>query len=213
MQSSSTPDLSLVSIDSAPKPSPDRYRRAQRRMNSTSSVQSSQTLDTPAYTPPVGVTQPSSQQKAAPFGASAVPMHARTASSDDAQAIQRSRYRRRSVSSMEVVAAAPQPSPVAAAPVPTWSQVAARGHSGPAQVVLAPGGSTLVRPIAHHQRHDSNESRSSGSSAGAKRPSSVSFTPRFSVTPSSSVTYLHNTTRGCIMISLPSSSSTRSQAI
>jgi hypothetical protein len=180
MQSSSTPDLSLVSMETPPKPSPDRYRRVQRRMDSTSSVQSSQTLGTVAYTPPVGATQPSLQQKAALFKASAVPMHARAASSDDAQTIQSSRYRRRSVGSME--AAVPLPSPVAA-PVPTWSQVAARGHAGQVPVVI-PSGNALVRPIAHHQRHDSNESRSSGSSAGAKRPSSVSSTPHFSVTPS-----------------------------
>jgi hypothetical protein len=209
MQSSSTPDLSLVSIDTTPKPSPDRYRRVQRRMDSTSSVQS-QPLGTLAYIPPAGAARTPLQQKPTPFKAAAMPLHARTASSDDAQTIQSSRYRRRSVGSMEAVAAAPQPSPVAA-PVPTWSQVAARGHSGPVQVVI-PSANTLVRPIAHHQRHDSNESRSSGSSAGAKRPSSVSFTPHFSVTLHyQSVTSSHNTTRGCIMTSHSIASSAHSQ--
>lgn len=186
MQSSSTPDLSLVSIDSVPKPSPDRYRRSQRRTDSTSSVQTSQTLGSQAYIPPIAATQPSPQQKPAPFKLAAAPLHGRTVSSDDAQTLQSSRYRRRSVASIEAAAAGPQPSPVVAAPAPTWSQVAARGHSGQAHVV-APGGKLMVRPIAH-QRQASNESRSSGSSANAKRPTSVSLTPRFSVTPSLSVT-------------------------
>lgn len=177
MQSSSTPDLSLVSIDSAPKPSPDRYRRVQRRMDSSSSVQTPQTLGSQAYTPPIAASQSSSQQKAAPFKIAATPLHGRTVSSDDAQTIQSSRYRRRSVGSMEAAAAGGQPSPVAAAPAPTWSQVAARGHSGSAHVA-ASGGNLVVRPIAHHQRQESNESRSSGGSASAKRPVSVSFTTR-----------------------------------
>lgn len=207
MQSSSTPDLSLVSMDTSPKPSPDRYRRMQRRMDSNSSVSSLQTLGTPAYAPPVDPTLQPTAQKAA-SKALGVPVHARTVSSDDAQVVQSSRYRRRSVVSME--GAVPHPSPVAM-PVPTWSQIAARGHAGPAQVV-SPAGNTLVRPIVHHQRQDSNESRSSGSSVGAKRPSSVSFTPHFSVTPSHSVTSSHDTTRGCTMILSPSLSSTRSHS-
>lgn len=210
MQSSSTPDLSLVSLDSAAKPSPDRYRRTQRRMDSSSSVQTSQPLSSQAYTPPIAATQPSSQQRAAPLKIAAVPVHDRTVSSDEAQTLQSSRYRRRSVGSMEAAAAGPQPSPVAAAPVPTWSQVAARGHSGPVHVV-APGGNLMVRPIAHHQRQGSNESRSSGSSANAKRPASVSFTPRFSVTPSLSVTSSTTQRKGCIMALRSGSSLTRLQ--
>ncbi|RDI83199.1 hypothetical protein Vi05172_g6920 [Venturia inaequalis] len=172
MQSSSTPDLSLVSLDIAPKPSPDRYRRAQRRMDSSTSVQTPQTLGSQAYTPPIAASQSSSQQKAAPFKIAAVPLHDRTVSSDDVQTIQSSRYRRRSVGSMEAAVAGSQSSPVAAAPAPTWSQVAARGHSGLAHDA-APGGNLTVRPIGHHQRQESNESRSSGGSATAKKPVSV----------------------------------------
>ncbi|TID17998.1 hypothetical protein E2P81_ATG10968 [Venturia nashicola] len=173
MQSSSTPDLSLVSLDSAPKPSPDRYRRAQRRMDSNSSVQTSQPLGNQTHTPPIAATQTSPKQKDAPFKIAAMPLHGRTVSSDDAQTLQSSRYRRRSVASMEAAAAEPQPSPVVAAPAPTWSQVAARGHSGPTNVD-APGGTLIMPPIApHHQRQESKESRSSGGSAGAKKPVSV----------------------------------------
>ncbi|QDS77590.1 hypothetical protein FKW77_001776 [Venturia effusa] len=174
MQSSSTPDLSLVSIDNVPKPSPDRYRRTQRRMDSSSSVQSSQPGVSQAYSPPIAAMQPPPQQAAAPFKLAAAPLHGRTVSSDDAQTLQSSRYRRRSVGSMESAAAGSQPSPVKAAPAPTWSQVAARGHSGVSHApASASGGNLMVRPIAHHQRKESNESRSSGGSASAKRPSSA----------------------------------------
>jgi hypothetical protein len=171
LTSSSTPDLSLTNFDSTPKPSPDRYRRVQRRTESSSSVNApQQTLSNQKYSPPSPAEPPSPQSNVSGSKGSRVSTgpSPKGVSVDDSQTTRQLRYKRRSV--VEPVVA-PTPIPVNTAG-PTWSQVVARGHSGPVNpVISAPSN----RPISHHQRNNSSNSTSSTGSGNVKRPATVSL--------------------------------------
>ena len=185
LTSSSTPDLSLISFGDTPtiKPSPDRYRRTTKRTDSTSSGTGNQQ-------PATGGGQRWSQQWPTPQAAHQAmatafksppapipaPAHNRSESVDEMAAKQAGmgRYRRRSVGALDPNnTSRPTVGPVqAAGPAPTWSQIAARGHSGQAVPVIA---ANAARPIAH-QRTDSAGSHSSVGSQNARRPNNVSLT-------------------------------------
>ena len=180
LTSSSTPDLTLINFGETPssKPSPDRYRRTTKRTDSTSSGTGN------SQQPQAGGNQRWSQQWPTPQAAhqamatalKAPTTHTRSESADDIAAKQAAmaRYRRRSVGALDPNnTSRPAAGPVqsaAPAPAPTWSQIAARGHSGQAVPVIAANAS---RPIAH-QRTDSAGSHSSNGSHTARRPANVS---------------------------------------
>jgi hypothetical protein len=173
LTSSSTPDLSLVSLEASHKPSPDRYRRLQRRTDSSNSVTSQHTPDSQRSS--VGFQGPIQQNTSnnIPSRGSAVVQPNRAGSADDSQVARQQgggRYRRRSVGAIEPSSVAgPVASPVTTA-APTWSQVVARGLPGHVTPVVS--AMPLPSRPYHHRRTDSTESKSSSKSA--KRPSSVS---------------------------------------
>lgn len=174
--STSVPDLSLTNFDTTPKASPERYRRVQRRADSSTSVPT---------TPQDG--QPPNRS-AMPSGSGMAnvahlyngnlppvprPAHLRTNSADDMQlgrqaTEQAKRYRRRSLNSFEAnamanqVFTAPNGQPQAAV---NQAKPQGASESRPAHYVVAAG-----RPPSHHERHPSAESVSSNSARS--RPSS-----------------------------------------
>ncbi|KIW04765.1 uncharacterized protein PV09_03956 [Verruconis gallopava] len=164
LTSSSTPDLTLVSFDNTSKPSPERYRRTAKRVDSSSSVVGNQQA---------GNSQRFSQQWPTPQAAHQAlnaafkgpTGHTRSESADDIIVGRQSgsgRYRRRSIGALDTSNTSRQATPPATSPAPTWSQIAARGHSAVASANASP-------PALHH-RNDSAGSHSSTGSTSARRP-------------------------------------------
>jgi len=137
--SSSTPDLTQRSNDAPVKPSPDRYRRVQRRAESSPIVPTVQNPDTEGAARHSLVIPPEQLTKQGAFFGGEAPVHRRAGSADDTvlgRPDATSRYRRRSVGAFEpatlgaslILQAAPAPAPVApVAPqlnaARSWAQV------------------------------------------------------------------------------------------
>jgi hypothetical protein len=169
LTSSSTPDLSLTNFDTSAKPSPDRYRRVQRRADSSPSVPTlQQNPGSQKHSPPSSRESPPAQSDVSRRALQRVSLVS-TNSMDETQMPRQLRYKRRSVVEPSL-AATPLPPTVTQAP-PTWSQVVARGHSGPVNPVIS---APSARPISYHQRKNSGNSTSSTNSTNAKRPATVS---------------------------------------
>ncbi|KAF1998411.1 hypothetical protein P154DRAFT_577996 [Amniculicola lignicola CBS 123094] len=174
--SSSVPDLSLSLLDPPVKPSPDRYRRGTRRTDSSTSVTPS---GTPAQqSPSLGSSASSGASKTtiqAPVAVAALqlphrPGHLRSNSADDLQlprtlsseAVAK-RYRRRSMSGLEVNTPAPSTAPAVSAPITQLAPTTKR----PTQEFRPLSSSS--RPTSSHERQSS---AGSGVSTVSSRPTS-----------------------------------------
>jgi hypothetical protein len=180
--SASVPDLSLSFTDGPVKPSPDRYRRAgPRRTDSSPSTNTSATATPTQHSPLIGASTSSGSPKfgnvptlTTDFQAPTRPGHSRASSVDDMQisrqgAIdQARRYRRRSLSGLEVNT----PAAPTASVEHTQKSSAAPPPKRPTQE---------FRPASSSSRHGSRPSSSRGherqgsagstSSATSTRPS------------------------------------------
>ena len=192
--SSSTPDLLLRSSDAPVKPSPDRYRRVQRRAESSPSTTALQSLEAPAASRHSLAISPDQLAKHVAFLGGEIPTHRRAGSADDSvigRSEGLSRYRRRSVGSLEpstfagpltVPALAPTPTPT-----PTQTQIPTQtpislpppvAQPSWAQVVAGRTGGQNARPAnplpsttsLHHRQNSPDKVPSA---TIAKRPSSA----------------------------------------
>ncbi|KAF2183776.1 hypothetical protein K469DRAFT_689900 [Zopfia rhizophila CBS 207.26] len=179
--STSAPDLSLSPFDAPVKPSPDRYRRGTRRVDSNNSVPTSSFTPTPTHSPSLhssyasvvsGSFKPSSVSSLAvtELEPPKRPGHNRANSADDMQLPrqgsmdQAKRYRRRSLGGFEATNLAPVTSTIA--PVPITSAMKRPSQEfRPSSNSSQPGS----RAGSSHERQGSAGSVSSGTSA---RPSS-----------------------------------------
>jgi len=191
--STSVPDFALPSFDSPAKPSPDRYRRGPRRMDSSNN--GSPAAQTPTNTqglqlantlvPPPG----SRLANVPPFNAISDAKnrhsHYRANSADDTQlprqvaSDQAKRYRRRSLGSFEANALAYHAATMASTPS---TPIGSAPPKRPAVQETKPQ-IPSNRPVSNHERHGSGGSASSNSTA--TKPSSVS-------------PLLENTCRNCV---------------
>ncbi|KAF2657661.1 hypothetical protein K491DRAFT_320917 [Lophiostoma macrostomum CBS 122681] len=180
--SASVPDLSLSIMDGPVKPSPDRYRRAgPRRTDSSPSTNTSATATPTQHSPLIGAPNGSGSSKlgnvpslTTDLQAFSRPGHGRASSVDDMQisrqgAIdQARRYRRRSLSGLEVPQVGPQ-TPI-------------EQHQKSPVVPSAKRPTQEFRPASSSSRHGSRPSSSQGhdrqgsagsnSSTTSTRPSS-----------------------------------------
>ncbi|KAF2715696.1 hypothetical protein K504DRAFT_511096 [Pleomassaria siparia CBS 279.74] len=131
--STSIPDLSFSLSETLVKPSPDRYRRGTRRTDSSTSGTASSSTPTPTQqSPSIGASTTSAASKLnkAPslhvvdFKAPARPGHGRASSVDDMQLTRAEasfdsskRYRRRSMSGLDMSSNAPPTAVVSSAPI------------------------------------------------------------------------------------------------
>lgn len=171
MASSSTPDLLMRSYDAPAKPSPDRYRRVQRRADSSPAIPTLQTIENRPAMRHSLVIPPEQLSKQNAFLGGESPIHRRAGSADDS-VIGRpdgiSRYRRRSVGAFEPNTlsgsfAMPPPAPVPQLTTTrSWAQVAA----GPVSAQPTRPSNNLPRPNSFHQQQQN-------SIDNAKRPSSA----------------------------------------
>jgi len=182
--SSSTPDLLLRSNDAPVKPSPDRYRRVQRRTESSSVTP--QTPDTQTATRHSLVIPPEQLSKQGAFFGGEAPIHRRAGSADDSvlgRPDASSRYRRRSVGAFEPTAIGP-PLPLQAAPAApqvstqrSWAQVV----SGPP--VAQPTRPTNSLNSVHQPQIDIDSTKRPSS---ARQDSHISQMPAQPIRPTSS---------------------------
>jgi len=177
--SSSTPDLTQRSNDAPVKPSPDRYRRVQRRAESSPIVPTVQNPDAETATRHSLVIPPEQLTKQGAFFGGEAPVHRRAGSADDTvlgRPEATSRYRRRSVGAFEpatlgtsvILQAAPATasvSPTPAAPqlnaARSWAQVVS---GSPVGQPTRPSNS-LPRPNAVHQQQINIDTSTRPSSA------------------------------------------------
>lgn len=166
--SSSTPDLLMRSYDAPAKPSPDRYRRIQRRADSSPTIPTLQNIESQRHSL---VIPPEQLSKQGAFLGGEAPIHRRAGSADDS-VIGRpegiSRYRRRSVGAFEPgtfsgVMAAPAPAPPQPTTVRSWAQVVAGPAPGP--IARPSNNLNLHRPNSFHQQQQNIDA--------SKRPSSA----------------------------------------
>lgn len=167
MASSSTPDLLMRSYDAPARPSPDRYRRVQRRADSSPAIPTLQNIENQTAMRHSLVIPPEQLSKQNAFFGGESPIHRRAGSADDS-VIGRpdgvSRYRRRSVGAFEpstfagTFATAPAPQPTTR----SWAQVVA----GPATAQPTRPLNNLPRPNSFHQQQQNSIENS-------KRPSSA----------------------------------------
>jgi hypothetical protein len=195
--STSVPDFALPSFDSPVKPSPDRYRRGPRRMDSNNN--GSPAAQTPTNTQGLQLANtlvplPGSRLANVPPFNNAIsdaknrPSHNRANSADDMQlprqvaSDQAKRYRRRSLGSFEANAQAYHAATMASTPS------APIGSAPPKRPAVQETNPQILsnRPVSNHERHGSGGSASSNSTA--TKPSSVS--PLLENTCRSSVFYL-----------------------
>ncbi|KAF2874086.1 hypothetical protein BDV95DRAFT_488473 [Massariosphaeria phaeospora] len=188
--STTVPDLSLTLLDAPVKPSPDRYRRGPRRGDSsTSGTSSSATLTPGQVSPALGNPAISGAPILGALDLQGPPRpgHNRASSVDDMQ-LPRSggsvdpakRYRRRSLSGLDVNAMAPSAALVAPGP----SQPPTGPTKRPTQELRPPSSSSRhgSRPTSSHS-HERHGSSGSVSSSTSNRPSSrqESHAPRLAV--------------------------------
>ena len=192
--SSSVPDFALPPFDSPAKPSPDRYRRGPRRMDSSNN--GSPAAQTPTNTQGLQlantlVPPPSSRLANVPPFSNAIsdaknrPSHHRANSADDTQlprqvaSDQAKRYRRRSLGSFEANSLAYHAATVASTPSALIGSAPPKRPAVQETKLQIPSN----RPVSNHERHGSGGSVSSNSTA--TKPSSVS-------------PLLENTCRNCV---------------